>query len=516
MHAVNRSNADDGGSSIALARAVRSPEGESTHLLGEVRSSELMLKGLLPAIGEVRREARALGTAGKRGDLAERVARIDELAGDVETSTRALAHLIAFESHESPLDLSMVDLGDVLMSLLARWKNQAPTHDFELALPGEIPLVSAETRCAETALNALIEEALALTAPGGSIRVSIRPEADSVEIALRPHTPVWLSVSAKHDETSPRGASHDAEARSARARINAALAQVIVARHGGRTWLEHDAEGEGVTLRASWRCSAQADDNVQPGHEVQSGGVRIIGAVPRSHAANAARQTVLVGEPDARMARYLRSNLELRQFRPIMASTLDEVPRLIEAEEPDVLVLDAADADRAFAMVGRVIHLTEAPVILLAPEYEAEACARLLDAGASDYIAKPLHIDELFARMRVALRGRRTPDAVSRAEPTFRSGDLTIEFAQRRVTVGGCEIALSKTEFSLLRTLAQNAGKVLSHEWLLERVWGAGYRHETDFVWVYVRRLRRKIEPDPKHPHYVITVPGVGYRLAKT
>jgi two-component system KDP operon response regulator KdpE len=154
-------------------------------------------------------------------------------------------------------------------------------------------------------------------------------------------------------------------------------------------------------------------------------------------------------------------------------------------------------------------------VLLLAGAYDAEACARLLDAGASDYLAKPIHIDELLARLRAALRRYGPEQAGTSNEPIFRSGELEIDFAQRRVAVGAGEVALSKTEFKLLRVLAQHAGAVLSHDMLLERVWGASYRQETEFVWVYVRRLRRKLEPDPKHPRYVLTVPGVGYRLAK-
>ncbi len=514
MHAENRSSVENVGSSIALASAVRPAQRESPPTSGDARLSDLLLNGMLPVLGEVRREVRALGATGRRGDFAEHLGRIDELTGDVEASTAALAELVAFASQtERPLDLSMVDLGDVLMSLLARWKGQAPTHDFELALPGEVPLVSADLLSAETAMNALIEEALALAAPGGSIRVSIRPDADSVEIALRPLTTARVLASTSHPGAGMCAMAHIGAARLTRAKVNSSLAKVILTRHGGRTWLEPDADGVGATLRASWRFAAHVDDSAESKVQVLEAGAPIGGAVPRPHAA---RRRVLVFESDARMARYLRSNLELRQFQPIMAATLDEIPRLIEVEEPDLLVLDAAVEDRAIAILGQVIHLTEAPVLLLAREYEAEACARLLDAGAADYLAKPLHIDELFARMRVALRGRRTTDSTGHGEPNFRSGDLMIDFSQRRVTVGASEIALSKTEFKLLRTLAQNAGKVLSHEWLLERVWGAGYRHETEFIWVYVRRLRRKIEPDPKHPQYVITVPGVGYRLAKS
>ncbi|MGZ3603190.1 MAG: winged helix-turn-helix domain-containing protein, partial [Ktedonobacterales bacterium] len=132
-----------------------------------------------------------------------------------------------------------------------------------------------------------------------------------------------------------------------------------------------------------------------------------------------------------------------------------------------------------------------------------------------DYIVKPFSIEELLARVRVVLRTRQASARATEQEPVFQSGELTVDFAQRIVSVSGQPVSLSKTEFKLLRVLAQHAGMVLSHEVLLERVWGAAYSQEIEFVWVYIRRLRRKIEPDPANPCYILTVPGVGYRLAR-
>jgi len=100
-------------------------------------------------------------------------------------------------------------------------------------------------------------------------------------------------------------------------------------------------------------------------------------------------------------------------------------------------------------------------------------------------------------------------------EPLFATGDLLIDFAQRQVSVGDRPVQLSRTEYKLLSVLAQNAGRVMTHELLLERVWGAEYNREVDFIWVYISRLRRKIEPDPRHPRYILTVPDVGYKLVK-
>jgi two-component system KDP operon response regulator KdpE len=139
----------------------------------------------------------------------------------------------------------------------------------------------------------------------------------------------------------------------------------------------------------------------------------------------------------------------------------------------------------------------------------------MLDAGAADYIPRPFNIEELMARIRVALRvAQTTSDAPSRSGVVV-LGKLEIDLAHQQVRENERPIALSRTEYRLLRALAQHPGMVVSHTHLLEQVWGAGYGQETEFLWVYIRRLRRKLEPDPAHPQYILTAPGVGYQLAE-
>jgi DNA-binding response OmpR family regulator len=139
----------------------------------------------------------------------------------------------------------------------------------------------------------------------------------------------------------------------------------------------------------------------------------------------------------------------------------------------------------------------------------------MLDLGADDLVLKPFSIKELLARVRVLLRRSISQGEQSTGEVLFKTGELTLDYAQHQVHVQGEPVQLSRTEYKLLCTLAQNAGRVLTHELLLERVWGAEYNREVDFIWVYISRLRRKIEIDPRHPRYILTVPDVGYKLVK-
>jgi DNA-binding response OmpR family regulator len=213
--------------------------------------------------------------------------------------------------------------------------------------------------------------------------------------------------------------------------------------------------------------------------------------------------------------RYLRTTLEEQGYRALPAPNAAQLDRVLDQEEPDLIVLDAGMCDAlGAALLTHVRARVGVPLIVLGRNGESE-CVRALDDGAADYIAKPFNVRELLARVRAVLRGAARGEPGEAEDPLFRSGELTIDYGQRAVAVGGEAVQLSRTEYKLLRALAQQAGRVLSHEILLERVWGPGYGGEVEFLWVYVRRLRRKLEPDPKAPRYILTIPGVGYRLAQ-
>jgi len=152
---------------------------------------------------------------------------------------------------------------------------------------------------------------------------------------------------------------------------------------------------------------------------------------------------------------------------------------------------------------------------MLCDECDEDERVRYLDLGADDLVTKPFLIKELLARTRVLLRRQQPDHEQSTVESIFTTGELTIDYAQHQVMLQGRPVQLSRTEYKLLSTLAQNVGRVMTHELLLERVWGAEYNREVDFIWVYISRLRRKIEADPRHPRYILTVPDVGYKLVK-
>lgn len=222
---------------------------------------------------------------------------------------------------------------------------------------------------------------------------------------------------------------------------------------------------------------------------------------------------VLVVDDERPIRRFLQVSLSAHGCTVFEAATGQEALAAVATDRPDVVILDLGLPDIDGVEVTRQLReWTQIPIIILSVrEHEADKIAAL-DAGADDYLTKPFGVGELLARLRVALRHATQPAG----ESTFATGDLTVDLVRRVVTVGGHEIQLTPTEYDLLRVLVTNAGKVLTHRQLLRQVWGVGYEAETHLLRVNMSNLRRKIEPEPTRPAYVITEPGVGYRLRGT
>jgi DNA-binding response OmpR family regulator len=224
------------------------------------------------------------------------------------------------------------------------------------------------------------------------------------------------------------------------------------------------------------------------------------------------RRTILVVDDDQRMRRLLRLNLDKDGYRVVTAEDGPAGLESAELDPPDLILLDVMMPGMdGFTVLQRLREFTDVPVVLLTAKGEEQDKVRGLDLGADDYLTKPFGPAELLARVRANLR-RRQPGEV--APSTITVDDLTINTARRRVIRGEQEIRLTPTEYKLLYELATHAGKVMLHSDLLARVWGSEYRDEVDYLWTYVRYLRNKIEPDPTHPRYILSEPGVGYMLA--
>lgn len=219
---------------------------------------------------------------------------------------------------------------------------------------------------------------------------------------------------------------------------------------------------------------------------------------------------ILIVDDEPAIRRFLKTILTAHNFTVFEATRGEEAVSQVTAQRPDAIVLDLGLPDMDGVQVTRLLReWSQTPIIILSVRGgEADKIAAL-DAGADDYLTKPFGSGELLARLRVALRRA----AKSAGEPIFQTGALKMDLAKRLVTVDDKEIQLTPTEYDLLRALATEAGRVLTHQHLLRTVWGVGYADEMHMLRVNISNLRKKIEPDATRPHYIVTEPGVGYRL---
>jgi two-component system, OmpR family, KDP operon response regulator KdpE len=220
--------------------------------------------------------------------------------------------------------------------------------------------------------------------------------------------------------------------------------------------------------------------------------------------------TVLVIDDELPIRRLLKRKLASHNYHVAEAETGKAALDLVRRENPDVVILDLGLPDMdGLDMIPLIREHSRVPIVVLSSRSDERVKVEALLRGADDYMTKPFGMDELVARIYTALRHRFHEQG---QEPVFRTGDLTIDLVHRRITRAGSEVKLSPTEFDILRLLVMHAGKVLTHPQILEEIRGNG-ADDVQYLRVYVRLLRQKLEPDPVQPRYIVTEPGVGYRL---
>jgi len=221
---------------------------------------------------------------------------------------------------------------------------------------------------------------------------------------------------------------------------------------------------------------------------------------------------ILVIDDEPQILRAVRTILIEKGYRITTARTGEEGLTLAAATLPDVVILDLGLPDMdGLEVCARLRAWTQIPIIVLSVRDSEQDKTTVLDRGADDYLTKPFGIEELLARIRVALR--HLSQSKGAVDPVIMVGEVTIDLSRHVVTRGGTEVKLTATEFSLLAYLAANAGRVLTHRSILEHVWGWAEGDNVEYLRVYMMQLRKKLEDDPRHPRFLLTEPGVGYRF---
>ena len=220
---------------------------------------------------------------------------------------------------------------------------------------------------------------------------------------------------------------------------------------------------------------------------------------------------VLIVDDEPPIRRFLRTSLAAQGYRLVEAATGAEALAAVAHDKPDIVILDLGLPDRnGLDLIATIRKSLDLPIIVLSVRGDEQTKVAALDLGADDYVTKPFGMEELVARIRTAIRHRFQAKG---EPPVFVAGELTVDLVRRLVKRSSAELKLSPKEYELLKVLVENAGRVLTHRQILAQVWGAAHTEDTQYLRVFVRSLRQKIERDPAQPVLIRTEPGVGYRL---
>ena len=431
---------------------------------------------------------------------------IDEQADRLRDLIDNLLDMTRIEAGTFAVVTQPTDLREIVQRAVREFAVAQPDREVRAHVPDGLPLVSADGgRLGQVVGNLLSNAAkfspanaaieVRLTADDERVTVSVRDEGRGIssDEALR----LFQKFSQLPDEAGSNVTGHG---------LGLAICRGIVEAHGGRIWVESDGHERGSTFSFTVPVAA-ADDDEQP-VDVSKRATHL-GRIARP----GERTRVLVVDDDPQVLRLVQRVLVEAGYHPIATPDPVEALRLAELEEPDLVLLDLGlPGMDGLELLGRLREFSGVPVIFLTAHTDSETATKVLRAGADDYIAKPFAPTELTARIEASLRRRVLPDQTE-VRPRFELEDLVVDFAQRRVSVGGKPVALSATEYKLLYELATNAGRVLTHDQILHGVWGAEYSGEHELVRSFIRNLRRKLGDDARNPRYVFTEPQVGYRM---
>ena len=376
----------------------------------------------------------------------------------------------------------------------------------EIDLPPDLPRISADSQRVTQVLNNLLSNASKYSPETSTVRVTASLEEPYLAVSVidegqgvpAHQLPLLFK---KFSRAGLREVKENVEGHG----LGLAICKGIVEAHGGRIWAESNDQGNGSRFTFTIPVAPDAEEELSES------------AAPGSRMTSTGEQArILSIDDDLQILRYIRNTLSDAGYLPIATGNPDEMLHLFEMERPHLVLLDVRlPGTSGYELLKRLREISEVPVIFLSGSSGEESIVRALEMGASDYITKPFSPTELIARIEAALR-KVTANALGDERESYRIGDLAIDYARRHVTVAGRPVHLTATEYKVLFELSINAGRVLTHEQLLQRIWGTDYsQDEGHHVRVIVGRLRHKLGDDANDPQYIFTEPRVGYRMAK-
>ena len=378
--------------------------------------------------------------------------------------------------------------------------------DLQIAIDPDLPPVMADRRRIVQVLSNLLSNVARYSPEGAPVSVSVVREGIGVAVSVTDEGRSFPADLLPHLFRKFSRATGEAQGSSiAGSGLGLAICKGIVEAHGGRIWAESDGPGLGARFTFTIPAAEEKGGGSPPSLAEGS-------ASPSRAAGMPVR--VLAVDDDPQALRYVRDALTKAGYAPIVTGDPDDVPRLMREAKPHLVLLDLIlPGSDGMELMRDILQTADVPVLFVSVYGQDEVIARALDTGAADYLVKPFSPTELAARIRAALRKRIEPGEAEPSAP-YSVGDLSIDYAQRRVTIAGRPVPLTATEYAVLYELSANPRRVLTHNVLLQRVWGPERAGEPWLLRDVVKRIRRKLGDDARHPTYIVTEPRVGYRMA--
>ena len=426
---------------------------------------------------------------------------IDQQADNMQTLIGELLDVARIETGTLSVSPEPSQVSALVDAARNAFLNGGGRHTLDIDLEADLPQVMTDRRRVVQVLVNLLSNAARHS-----------PEAFAIAVdARRQGLHVAVSVSDQGEGISPEALPHlfrkfsrgESAGPEAGTGLGLAICKGIVEAHGGRIWAE--TQGPGLGSRFAFTIPS-----------VEETATETAGNPSRPRRRVRDRTRVLAVDDDPMALRFIRDALARAGYHPVVTSDPGEVPRLLAEERPHLVLLDLMlpGCDGVDLMRG-ILAITEVPVIFVSAYGQEENVTRALDMGAVDYVVKPFSGSELASRIRAALRQRAGLGRAAQPQP-YRIYELSIDYAERRVTVAENHVPLTATEYALLRELSVDAGMALTHDQLLLRVWGLGHAGDSGLVRTIVNRLRQKLGDDASNPRYILTEPRVGYRMARS
>ncbi|MEK9658516.1 MAG: response regulator [Chloroflexota bacterium] len=439
-----------------------------------------------------------------------------ELFGIIDDQSDRLRDLV-----DNLLDVSRIEAGTlsiapepmhlepVVEEAVAALERMAGHREVVVELVDDLPAVQADPQRVQQVLVNLLTNAAKFSPETAPITLRAEQTGSAVQVCVAdggrgfsPQEAGLLFRKFSQLPTQPGG-------RRQGSGLGLAICKGIVEAHGGRIRAESEGAGKGCSFLFTLPIAAEQPARPAPAEVTQR--AAHMGRISRP----GERTRVLVVDDEAQVLRFVQRALDEAGYRPFSARDGSEAVRMVESEEPDLVLMDVnLPGQDGMEVLRRIREFSGVPVIFLTAVNDAEQAARALRSGADDWVTKPFVPDELLARIEAALRRRVLADRTE-VRATYRNGALEIDFADRRVAVDAELVPLSATEYKLLFELASNAGRVLTHDQILHNVWGPEYSGASELVRSFIRNLRRKLGDDARNPRYILTEPQVGYRMAR-